>query len=387
MLNKFEDVDFETVKTMIEAATAPNQGMDLSVRASDFQAIDSETRTVRFGNSLFRLEDLAAKDLYKKAGAPYFAEKSSKVLDPLLMESELFAPYWGPVLTTGMQALNNRVGSIFVRGTRGMDGNVYARKLFSSRVYKPFDGMDILEVADNYKDKLPGLVFKHVSAGRDYTGIDMYFTGLDETILPPELQGHYRVGIRIATGEIGNAATSLRPCVWRTQCQNSFALRAGGVNVRALYSKHTVHRLFAETVNNTFQFGVALVNEIEASKEFPIPDLDDVLWGFCAVKGFGKNVYEAARAGTEGSRTLFGIINGITHAAKTQEPVLADQMQTKAVDALFTRMKQNRDEEGGVYTWDMTSLTREEMVERVDHWRSFSDRKLKEETVAEELGD
>jgi hypothetical protein len=387
MLNKFDDVDFATVKAMVEEATAPNQGMDLNAKASEFEALDAKSRSVRFGNSLFLLEEKAAKDLYIKAGGPYFPERAAKPLDQALMESELFAPHWASVLNTGMHALSDKVGSLFVRGARGKDGNVYARKVFSSRVYKPFDGMDILEVADHYRVSLPNVVFKHVSAGRDYTGIDMYFNGLDETLLPAELQGHYRVGIRIATGEIGNAATSLRPCVWRTQCQNSFALRAGGVNVRALYTKNTVHRLFAETVNNTFRFGAALVHEIEESKGFPIPDLDDVLWGFCAVKGFGKKVYETARQGTEGSRTLFGIINGITHAAKTQEPVLADQMQTKAVDALFNRMRQNKEEEGSVYTWDMTALTREEMVERVDHWRSFSDRKLKEETIADDLND
>lgn len=386
LFNKFEDIAFQDAEKAILEATEPNQGMDFTAHPSRFEAVQQEGRVVNFDGVQVKLEEKAAKDVYARFGKPYFPQEKSKGLDFSLMEAPLFAPHWAAVLNTGASNLPPKTRNLLVRGTKGRDGSTYARAI-NTELYRPYDGRDVLEYCRSLMDGTGGLpVIKGCKAERDYTSISIYFKDFDDSSLPQELQGFYRVGFRIATGEIGQAATSLRPAVWRTACNNSFVLKGGGVNMKAMYSVNTINQVFSDTLLGTFSFSVQFIETLEEAKKYRIPDLSSVMKGYCIDKGYGKTVYENAINGHEGQLNLFGLINGITHAAKTEDTLLADQIENKVTDILFrarpTASDADVDGEAKMYTWDMTPREPAYVMDQIERWRFLEkDGKLREKSL------
>ncbi len=59
----------------------------------------------------------------------------------------------------------------------------------------------------------------------------------------------------------------------------------------------------------------ALINKMIAAESVQIPDFRQVLDGLMIEHGWKKDFLEVVDEGTEGQRTLAGLVNGITYAA------------------------------------------------------------------------
>lgn len=392
LFNKFEDIPFADFEQAVNEATEPNQGMDFTCHPSKIEAVQQDERVINFDGVQVKCEDRAIRYLYTRFGAPYFPAENgkgkSKGLDYSMMEAELFAPHWAAVLNTGAANLPEKTRKLYIRGTKGKDGSTFARAI-NTELYRPYDGRDALSFVKGVIGSVPGTIIKGAKIERDYTSGSMYFTDFDESLLPDELRGQFRVGIRVATGETGQAATSLRPAIWRGVCDNSFVLKGGGVNMKAMYSVDTINQVFADTLRGTFGFAVEFIRVFEESRGFKIPDLSSVMRGYCIANNLSKTVFDNAINGHEGQQNLYGLMNGITHAAKAESSVLADQMESDITSVLFQPhpYASDNDVDGNakMYTWDMSRRDPVEIAAQIERWRYLDkEGKLKDQSVVRE---
>lgn len=148
---------------------------------------------------------------------------------------------------------------------------------------------------------------------------------------------------------------------------NSFRVLVGGVRMRHIFSPSTIEHDFVDIVKAMgTNLGITLDAMVVAS-QIEIPDLALVMRGFCVDHGYGQETLDAAMTGHEGMLNLDGLLQGITHASKfAPDAVTAARMQEDAVFALFPAGKSGEEDK---FSWDMTSLSRYELEDRVTAWR------------------
>ena len=254
----------------------------------------------------------------------------------------------------------------FVRGSNGPDGPS-ARALFTT-AYRPFDGRELVNLIRPYHAKWApqySATFRGCVAERDYTSIALVMPG--SLFTTSEIGQAYQVGIQISSGEIGQAGVTIAPFMLRTKCMNSFRVLVGGVRMRHIFSPATIEHDFVDIVKAMgTNLGITLDAMMLAS-QIEIPDLALVMRGFCVDHGYGQETLDAAMTGHEGMLNLDGLLQGITHASKfAPDAVTAARMQEDAVFALFPAGKTGEEDK---FSWDMTSLSRYELEDRVTAWR------------------
>lgn len=364
-----ETTSFEVLAGKITVATAQNADMDFTARAGQLKVLpfDNKQPVINFDGVPLKLEPHAKGQLYKRLGSPYF--KTDRSLPRDFMDAPgMPEDVWTTIINQGSAGMGPKARDWFVRGSNGPNGGT-ARALFTT-AYKPFDGRDILGLIQPYHQKWAGQYqasFKGCVAQRDYTSVSLVMPGALFT--SSTIGQAYQVGINIASGEIGQAGLTIAPFMLRTKCMNSFRVLAGGVRMRHIFSATTIEHDFVDIVKAMgTNLGIALDAMVLAS-EVEIPDLAVVMRGFCVEHGYGQETLDTAMTGHEGMLNLDGLLQGVTHASKfAPDAVTAARMQEDAIFALFPKQKEEDTEKN---TWDMTSLSKYEMQDRVTDWREL----------------
>jgi hypothetical protein len=128
--------------------------------------------------------------------------------------------------------------------------------------------------------------------------------------------GHYAVGAYIGNGEIGNHAVRVWPFIQRHACTNSILYTDGGFEQR--HYKVTPAFIFGalkEKIGQAIGMASEMLDQIVRAEAEHIPDLADVIADLCKQKGLSQPVHDLILIGTEGNKTRFGLVNGLSFAA------------------------------------------------------------------------
>ena len=162
--------------------------------------------------------------------------------------------------------------------------------------------------------------------------------------------GNYRIGIAIGNGEIGNRTFSGYPCVQRHSCENSIMTTQISTLTGQESSFRLVHYRGASANAMMIQFYAALpgligasavlINRMIEAEAIALPNFHQILNGLAVEHGWKPDLLDRVQEGTEGQRTLAGVVNGISFAAheyaSLTEPERAS-MELLSGDYLFAK--------------------------------------------------
>jgi hypothetical protein len=125
--------------------------------------------------------------------------------------------------------------------------------------------------------------------------------------------------------EIGTRKFMGVPMIRRTSCANSIvvtdvsALTGGKAGFQMVHyrgaSAEAMMTQFYAQLPALLNASAALINRMIEAESVLIPDFRQVLDGLMIEHGWKKDFLEVVDAGTEGQRTVAGLVNGITYAA------------------------------------------------------------------------
>lgn len=135
--------------------------------------------------------------------------------------------------------------------------------------------------------------------------------------------GVYRVGAVIRNGEIGNSKLELLAMIQGTGCTNSIVVGRGvagdnmgysvqhypGANATSLMIQFYSH--LPEVLNASGN----LVNRMIEAEGQALPDMRQIVDGLAVEYGWDHKMKNIIDEGSNGSRTVGGLVNGITYAA------------------------------------------------------------------------
>ncbi len=166
-------------------------------------------------------------------------------------------------------------------------------------------------------------------SGLDGLQVDRPFLSPDEFFLrlwwDGAGTGNYRIGATFGNSETGTRTFMGVPMIRRTSCANSIVVtevsaltgqKAGFqmVHYRGASAEAMMTQFYAQ-LPALLNASAALINRMIAAESVAIPDFRQVLDGLMIEHGWKKDFLEVVDVGTEGQRTLAGLVNGITYAA------------------------------------------------------------------------
>lgn len=352
----------------------------LKVRAIESASIDSSNnldRWISFDQTPLYVEPLATKQMYRRLGTAYYGR--NRALPGDFMDAPgMSTQVWNAIINHGAQNIGSGTRNWRIRTTNDRGGT--CRAIFTSR-YIPFDGIDVLNMLEPYYEKYSSRYdakLKNCILERDFTAVNFVMPASQFVDSP--LKNAYQVGFQVATGETGLFAVEIVPFMLRTACMNSSRLLMGGISYRHIISATTIKSGLNDVIAAMSENFALMFDALVEAENVEIPDLPVVLRGFAIQNGYGQDTVEAALLGTENRQTLEGMFQGLTHAAKDLQAEMSARLQGEAVAALFANVRRTQKSEDTSFTWDMTSLTREDMADKVSAWRRIgqSNQKLPE---------
>ena len=121
---------------------------------------------------------------------------------------------------------------------------------------------------------------------------------------------------------------------------------------------------------------------ITNAEEIQIPDIAEVMKGFCVTNGITEALFYKALEGREQRDNLAGLVHGITHASKfAEDPLTSNMMQEQAVNALFGIQKNGLNvkiagSNGKSVAAQYQYVPVENMTARIQRWRNAATKDL-----------
>lgn len=152
---------------------------------------------------------------------------------------------------------------------------------------------------------------------------------------------YFKLGFTIRNSEIGDGGLKISPFVQRTSCTNSIVF-AGAGDFYAVHrgSGQLLLREVIVAVGNALKLSFSGLEMFLNAREVELPNVSEEIDKLAKHHGWSMEVVAAVGAGTEGSATLAGLVNGITFAAHTkfEDPQQRMDMETLAGELLTRRM-------------------------------------------------
>jgi len=155
-------------------------------------------------------------------------------------------------------------------------------------------------------------------------------------IVDDHQEGQYGSGMMIYNGEVGDVGLGFAPLVKRTSCDNSIV----GERKFAVYHRgDTNTRLnnIKPFIVNAIGSGSPILQRLLYAKKselLPSEQFEEMVKRQAVRYGFSESFVTSLYEGTEGKQNLYGLVNGITHAAKF-EGENREQFEKIACDILF----------------------------------------------------
>jgi len=134
--------------------------------------------------------------------------------------------------------------------------------------------------------------------------------------------GSYRAGVHLDNGETGKTLLRIAPSIQVTACTNSIHWTKGGVEQKHYHTTLGFMKgLLKENLGQLFNVSIEMVEAAVAAEVERIPEVGDVISQICKEKGYSEDIERNALLGTEGEKTLMGLVNGFTYAAHELDDV------------------------------------------------------------------
>lgn len=155
---------------------------------------------------------------------------------------------------------------------------------------------------------------------------------------------YFKLGFTIRNSEIGDGGLKISPYVQRTSCTNSIVF-AGQGDFYAVHrgSGQILMREVVVAVGNALKLSFSGLEMFLNARDVELPNVSAEIDKLAQQHGWSTEVVAAVGAGTEGSATLAGLVNGITFAAHTkfEDPQERMDMETLAGELLTRRMTEH----------------------------------------------
>lgn len=303
-----------------------------------FAVEDSAARLIvpgGFGSLSLGLEDRALGQMGDRL-ARHFWGTAGRVM-PRDFYRQLFGSFPEHFSNLTNDLLGKMDGKLLVRG---YDND--ARAILSDK-YATLDNVDILQMAD---EVLAGIPFKVVESGKYYSkndGIQRDEMGLRimvKTIKTDDDKSPYGLGVMIRNGETGEGASEVRPLVWRHSCFNSIVFKQSkdgeqqGLRLTHLGSKGAKLNLLASAVFEALPMAEAGLVKFLETKRIEI-DLAAVISKLGEDQGWSEEISNQVLIGSEGSQSVYGLVNGLTFAAHEVDLSLFDRVAMETLASTY----------------------------------------------------
>ena len=125
----------------------------------------------------------------------------------------------------------------------------------------------------------------------------------------------YGVGVVIRNGEKGNTSPGVYPFIQRTSCTNSTVWQEGGLTIRQNGHREVKLTQLAAGIYGALQASHEMLKRHLDQRVQKLPTIDSVIEKMADAYGWSEAVQMNVGIGTEGERTMSGLMNGITYAA------------------------------------------------------------------------
>ena len=263
--------------------------------------------------------DHAWKQLFIRLGPAVWGRGSTKSLPPEYMLN----------IPKGMLADNVNVHLASL--------NAFNRNVFLCRLY---EGKVRAILGPNYNPELGNTavlerVARVVDAGK--VSIDSF---VRSTVTPDDVivkaisftpdGGQHGLGFVIDNNETGEGGINVFGLIQRHKCQNSIVI-SGGERFRHTADPFRVFSYIVEHIREAFRMSNEWFQRFRQAEEMQLPAFSDLITEMATKYGWTTAQATHVAVGTEGSRTVAGIINGITWMAhegiKDAREQLATEMQ------------------------------------------------------------
>jgi hypothetical protein len=211
----------------------------------------------------------------------------------------------------------------------GMGDVPFARAVMD-QFYFPFDNDKMLAiVGEVLREKAPAHRISPQSFVKpDEMRVDVLI-GEKQTDRP-DAGGNaaWQWGVGLKNSEIGRGSGGAYAIIKRHSCDNSIAVDMDGYNYsfRHWAKKEELRNLrkneLYTAIANILPFGVELIERMVAADFETLPNFGEIIEGMTIQRGWSPEFVGQVWLGSEGNRSVAGVINGVTNAAqKVADPV------------------------------------------------------------------
>jgi hypothetical protein len=154
-------------------------------------------------------------------------------------------------------------------------------------------------------------------------------------------EGGYGTGTYITTGEIGNRRIGVYSLIKRNRCDNSIIIAHGAFSWdhNHVGSRIILKQSFIGAIWNAIEGSAEALERLVAAETEEIPDFTQTVESMAKARGWTVEVKDNILMGVpDAQETLFGLVNGVSAAAKKMEdPDQRAEMEVLAGSLLFPR--------------------------------------------------
>lgn len=134
-------------------------------------------------------------------------------------------------------------------------------------------------------------------------------------------EGNYGIGGYFTTGEIGNRKLGAFPLIKRTSCDNSIAIPVSEWSWESRHVGDTriLKRLFVTAIYSVLKSSVEALDRLMDAMDVEIPNFTTYVDALVGEKHWEIETKDRILIGSEGHETLFGLVQGVSAAAKSLE--------------------------------------------------------------------
>lgn len=204
----------------------------------------------------------------------------------------------------------SKKGEWFVRSYK-----TTARAVMSG-VYTKVNNTEVLEAVEEI---LGGVECKLI---RPYLNPDYLITKIT---VDDKRGGNYAIGATIKNGETGNHTLGVFPFFQRHSCENSIVFEADGWEQRhAHITRGEMMAFLKGRIGEALKTADHILEAITMAEAAQIPDIESVIAGIAKKHRLNEETTGRILTGTEGARSVMGVVNGLSHAAHST-PGLSDE--------------------------------------------------------------
>lgn len=165
---------------------------------------------------------------------------------------------------------------------------------------------------------------EHRISNRSFVNVDNMCVDIrfKDVVTPKADRGgntKWGLGIRIRNGEVGDWSGGVYPALWRSGCDNSFALDD---RTHSFVFKHFGQRTLASkkvmlkaAMAEILPFAATMLETMIEADGRELPKFGDVVNGLGLKHGWSEEFTQAVFSGSERNESVAGLLNGITWAA------------------------------------------------------------------------